>query len=87
MTTFRERPNGAFAGGADEPPVSLSLVIPAYNEAARLGRSLESIRDYAERAGATWEVIVVDDGSRDGTGDLARRFEPGPLRLRVLSIS
>jgi dolichyl-phosphate beta-glucosyltransferase len=68
----------------DPAAISLSIVIPAYNESGRLGRTLESIRRYAGRIGATWEVIVVDDGSTDGTGALARRFEPGPQRLTVL---
>ena len=62
----------------------LSVVIPAYNEAQRLGRALQQIRDYADRAGRTVEVVVVDDGSTDGTAALAEAFEPGPLAVEVL---
>lgn len=43
----------------------LSIVIPAYNEALRLGRSLERIRHYLETKSFASEVIVVDDGSTD----------------------
>ncbi|MBV8386524.1 MAG: glycosyltransferase, partial [Acidimicrobiia bacterium] len=43
----------------------MSVVVPAYNEARRLETSLPLIADVAADAGA--EVIVVDDGSDDGT--------------------
>jgi dolichyl-phosphate beta-glucosyltransferase len=50
----------------------LSVVIPAFDEAARLGRTLAAVTAYlAPRAAAT-EIIVVDDGSRDDTAALAR---------------
>ena len=46
---------------------SLSVVIPAYDEAARIGRSLEKLLDYLEAQRGRSELIVVDDGSRDET--------------------
>jgi len=49
-----------------------SIVIPAYNEAHRLGSTLERIRDYVTSQGWDAEVIVVNDGSRDRTPDLVR---------------
>ena len=52
-------------------PPTLSLVIPAYNEAARLPRYLVAIREHLDaRCGADYEVIVVDDGSTDGTANV-----------------
>jgi dolichyl-phosphate beta-glucosyltransferase len=51
---------------------SISIVIPAYNEEKRLGASLEKIRRYL--ASSRWEfseIVVVDDGSRDGTRQVA----------------
>lgn len=63
---------------------SLSIVIPAWNEARRLGRSLARIRDYAARVEGRVELVVVDDGSQDGTADVVRGFEPGPLTVRLL---
>ena len=50
----------------------LSLVIPAYNEAKRIGPTLELARAYLARQDYDWEIIVVDDGSRDGTAEVAR---------------
>lgn len=67
------------------PAVELSIVIPAYNEARRLGCTLERIRDYATRCGTATEIVVVDDGSTDGTADLVRGFEAGAAALRLLS--
>ncbi len=47
--------------------VQLSLVLPAYNESVRLAPYLLSIREYFSRIELAHEVIVVDDGSQDGT--------------------
>ena len=49
----------------------LSIVVPAYNEKARIGVTLESIAAYLAKKPFTAEVIVVDDGSTDGTADFA----------------
>jgi len=72
-----ERPHPIAAG---DPP-ELSVVIPAYNERARLGRTLEAILAYLERRGLDAEVLVVDDGSRDGTAEVARAFASRGVRL------
>jgi dolichyl-phosphate beta-glucosyltransferase len=67
----------------DDAP-ELSLVIPAYNERERLPRTLRAIRRYLSEQDRDAEVIVVDDGSDDGTAELAsRRAERWPA-LRVL---
>lgn len=54
--------------------VDLSLVVPAYNEEARLPAALERLAAFADESGLALEVIVADDGSTDGTADVARRF-------------
>ncbi len=65
----------------------LSLVIPAYNEAARIGSSLETVRDYLAGRPGPSEVLVVDDGSRDATIEVVRTYVPSferagvPLRI------
>jgi dolichyl-phosphate beta-glucosyltransferase len=49
-----------------------SIVVPAYNESRRIGPSLGRIQEYFEKSGLSSEVIVVDDGSTDGTAEMAR---------------
>jgi dolichyl-phosphate beta-glucosyltransferase len=49
----------------------LSVVIPCFNEERRLGRTLERIRDHLDRGRTHYEIIVVDDGSTDGTREVA----------------
>jgi glycosyltransferase involved in cell wall biosynthesis len=53
------------------PSPRYSIVIPAFNEAARLPRALEKIRDYLLERGFDAEVLVVDDGSTDATAQIA----------------
>ena len=51
---------------------AVSVVVPAYNEAARLGASLERITEYFRSLSTGFEVVVVDDGSTDDTASIAR---------------
>jgi len=62
-------------------PVSLSVVIPAFNEEQRLPGTLATILPFLRSRGETFEVVVVDDGSRDRTAEVAG--EAGP-EVRVL---
>lgn len=55
------------------PQVELSVVIPAYNAARYLQTTLESV---VSQTGATFDVHVVDDGSTDGTAEIAASFSP-----------
>ena len=52
--------------------LSLSVVIPAYNEARRLPATLARIQAYLEGLGREHEIVVVDDGSADATAEVAR---------------
>jgi dolichyl-phosphate beta-glucosyltransferase len=51
-----------------------SIVIPAYNESARLGATLEKVLAYVHAQRWDAEVVVVNDGSRDDTADIIRSF-------------
>ena len=65
--------------------VSLSLVLPAYNEAARLPPFLATIRPYLDRRyGPEYEVIVVDDGSRDRLCELIEHAAADWPQLRLV---
>lgn len=50
----------------------LSVVIPAYNEEKRLPETLKKLRDYLSRQDYEWEVLIVNDGSKDATGNVVR---------------
>ncbi|TSC90673.1 MAG: glycosyl transferase family protein [Parcubacteria group bacterium Gr01-1014_2] len=52
----------------------LSVIIPAYNEAKRITKTLISIRDYLSNKDYDWEVLVVSDGSKDNTVELVNKF-------------
>ena len=67
---------------ADRP--FLSIVVPAYNEQAVIGRFIESVRSGVDRHGVTWEALIVDDGSADDTVTIARRAADGDARVRVI---
>ncbi len=62
----------------------LSIIIPAYNERARIGATLAKIRDYLKiKHNESYEIIVVDDGSVDDTSKIAAEFTSGDFNLRV----
>lgn len=65
------------------PPV-YSIVIPAYNEAQRLGASLERILAYLAEQGWDAEVLVVNDGSRDSTAALAAEYAAKHPTVRLV---
>jgi dolichyl-phosphate beta-glucosyltransferase len=60
---------------------ALSVVIPAWNEEARLPATLRRIVDYLAPRGQAFEVLVVDDGSTDGTARVALSFGAPEVRL------
>lgn len=59
----------------------ISVIIPAYNEAARLGSTLEQAVEHLSRRGLSYEVLVVDDGSRDRTVEVAESFAGKGVRV------
>jgi glycosyltransferase involved in cell wall biosynthesis len=65
----------------------LSIIIPSYNEELRLPATLERIAEYLATFGGAAEVLVVDDGSKDGTAAVTEYFRIKIPTLRVISNS
>jgi glycosyltransferase involved in cell wall biosynthesis len=66
----------------------LSIVVPAYNEEARLPRSLALLRDYLANRGVEGEqaeIIVVDDGSTDSTAQIVQEWSRQLPSVRLVS--
>jgi glycosyltransferase involved in cell wall biosynthesis len=64
---------------------SLSVVIPVYNEAAHLSATMRALIAAVDESDLGAEVVVVDDGSTDGTADAARASADGRLTVRIVS--
>jgi len=65
----------------------LSIIIPAYNEAKRLPLTLIDIDKHMEKSSLTYEILVVDNNSKDGTYDIAQRFASIMKHVRVIECS
>jgi dolichol-phosphate mannosyltransferase len=64
--------------------VNLSVVIPAHNEAEVVEPTLRGLIDHLGPEGIDYEIVVVDDASSDGTGDIVRRVGQDEPRVRVV---
>lgn len=65
--------------------IDISVIIPAYNEESRIGPTLAGIDRYLAASGMSYEILVVDDGSRDRTSDVVLEAANGMPRIRLLS--
>ena len=64
----------------------LSIIVPAYNEEQRLPATLALMRAYLDGRDEPYEVLIVDDGSSDGTVALSRAIAEEWPQLRVLTL-
>ena len=62
----------------------LSVIIPAYNEARRLPKTLTEIDKYLRKQSYDYEILVVNDGSRDKIAEVVRCLTPGVKHLRLI---
>ena len=71
-----------------EPPADarpdLSIVVPVYNEVGNLEPLVDRVRSTLENGGRTWELLAVDDGSSDGSGEKLDVLAESDDRIRVL---
>jgi dolichyl-phosphate beta-glucosyltransferase len=67
--------------------VTLSIVIPAYNEQPRIGRTLTDLTAFLRRSGLCYEVIVVDDGSGDKTSHIVEELRQPFTRVVRLAVN
>ena len=65
----------------------ISFIVPAYNEEAWVGRCLDAIREAAEATGESYEVIVADDASSDGTSAIAQQHGARGIRVELRQIA
>ena len=65
--------------------VDLEVVIPAYNEEARIGRTLERIKQYYAEQNYTWRCTIVSDGSKDKTGEVVEKYCVDNEHFRLIS--
>ena len=71
---------------SETDPLALTLILPAFNEAAIVEKNLRSICDYMDTLdpGYGWEALVVNDGSLDDTGAIAEGFARTRANVRVV---
>jgi glycosyltransferase involved in cell wall biosynthesis len=72
-----------------DPPrePEISAVIPAYNEAESLPVLLAELRPALEASGRSWEIVLVDDGSTDGTAELIQAVAASEPELRPVLLA
>nr|WOG36122.1 uncharacterized protein [Candida metapsilosis] len=74
------------------PKVEISIVIPCYNETKRLGKMMSEATEFLEQHyHKNYEIVIVDDGSSDGTADyaikLANEYKLEPHTMKVVQLS
>jgi len=70
------------------PPVlELSIIVPAYNEAARLPATLDVLEAHLARSGIATEILVVDDGSTDRTKTVVQGRPPSAVTVGVIALA
>jgi dolichol-phosphate mannosyltransferase len=77
----------AGAGGSGQPRPVLSVVIPVFNEAGNLPALYERLTGVLEQTGASYEIVFVDDGSRDRSLDILRALAADDRRVLAVELA
>lgn len=67
-------------------PSLLSVVVPTYNEQARITSFIDRMREELTRLGGPWEIVVADDGSQDRTREIVEAISAADPRVRLLAL-
>jgi len=65
--------------------INLSVFFPAYNEEAHIEDTVLKAKRVLEEVADKWEIIIVNDGSKDKTGEIAKGLSESDKRIRVIS--
>lgn len=76
-----------FRGFVDKRKDLISIVAPVYNEEVVLDALYARVRAVLDDAGEDWELILVNDGSRDGSADVIARLHESDARVKGISFS
>lgn len=63
----------------------ISVFFPAYNEEANIRQTVEKAIDVLKKIAKRWEIIVIDDGSKDKTGEVVKRIIKKEPRVRLIT--
>jgi dolichol-phosphate mannosyltransferase len=78
---------GAPLLAAKDSPPDVSIIVPVFNEGRQLGDNIEAIRNHVARTAMTFELVVIDDGSRDSTWETLQNLRGRLPELRGLRLS
>src|SRR5262245_49345535 len=81
MATSETSAEGHRVASDSSSSPKVSIVVPAFNEAIRIGDSIRKIEEFISRLPFKTEVLVVDDGSRDETAAIVSRLNFKGLRV------
>src|SRR6058998_729307 len=81
METSETSIGAGLVAPAEAGTPTVSIVIPAFNEAGRIAETIRKIDTFVRRAPFLTEIIVVDDGSSDDTAAIVGQFQTKELRL------
>ncbi|MBN2407376.1 MAG: glycosyltransferase family 2 protein [Elusimicrobia bacterium] len=68
----------------DTSSLFLSVIVPAYNEGTQIGGNIAGLTGYLDARGYAFEIIIVDDGSTDSTGDIISGISKYDSRIKLI---
>lgn len=84
MWTFRESEKKKGIA-REKDTYDLSIIIPAYNEEKRIGKTIEAIQNYINQENLDAEIIIVSDGSKDKTIKITEEYTKNDKRIKLIS--